>query len=228
MSARHGPLRAGVVALAVGLLATPALGATDRVDLDDLGPAGSRGALADDALEYPRRHDFVVDLGNALEHPRRGGFVADVEPGRPVDIARPAVERITGEGELIVADDGEELTFGADVFFAFDEAALTSVARDTLDELAGDIQRRADAAGAMQVVGHSDSVGDTGYNEALSELRAQAVADYLVDELGLGDVDLRVEGRGEADPVAPNETEDGEDNPDGRARNRRVELTFDA
>lgn len=228
MSVRHGLLRVGVVAVAVGVLAGPAVGATERVDLDHLEPAGSRGALADDALEHPRRYDFVVDLGDALEHPRRGDFVVDVEPGRPVAIARPEVERVTGEGELIVADDGEELTFGADVFFAFDEAELTNTARDTLDELAGEIEQRADASGAMQVVGHSDSVGDPGYNEALSEQRAQAVADYLIDVLGLGDVDLRVEGRGEAEPVAPNETDDGEDNPDGRARNRRVELTFDA
>lgn len=214
-------------AVAVGLVATPAAGATGEVDLEHLEPEGSLDALANDALEYPRRYDFVVDFGEALEHPRRGDFVVDLEPGRPVALARPAVERVTGEGELIVADDGEELTFGADVFFAFDEAVLTPTARETLDDLAGEIEERADASGAMQVVGHTDSVGEPGYNQTLSEQRAQAVADYLVGELGLGDVDLTVAGRGEAEPVAPNETADGEDNPEGRARNRRVELTFE-
>lgn len=194
-------------------------------------PAGAAGSDPLDRLDdVPREY---------LDEPAAHGFVRELEPtvrGLDADTGTVAgdvatvtgvVEQVTGEGDLIVADDGEELTFGADVFFAFDEAVLTPTARETLDDLAGDIEERADASGAMQVVGHTDSVGEPDYNQTLSEQRAQAVADYLVGELGLGDVDLTVAGRGEAEPVAPNETADGEDNPEGRARNRRVELTFE-
>lgn len=65
--------------------------------------------------------------------------------------------------------------------------------------------------------GHTDSVGSDTYNQALSERRASSVAAYMLG-MGLAPNKLTSEGRGESQPVADNETDEG------RAKNRRVEL----
>ena len=76
----------------------------------------------------------------------------------------------------------------------------------------------------VEVAGHTDSKGTDAYNQALSERRASAVYDYLT---GNGIDASRLvgpNGYGESRPIAPNTNDDGSDNPEGRARNRRTEL----
>ncbi|MOA46899.1 Outer membrane porin F precursor [compost metagenome] len=70
---------------------------------------------------------------------------------------------------------------------------------------------------SIKVVGHTDSVGSDAYNQALSERRASSVAEYLLSQ-GVAPNKVTSEGRGESQPIADNETEEG------RAKNRRVEL----
>ena len=70
----------------------------------------------------------------------------------------------------------------------------------------------------LYVVGHTDSRGAEEYNQKLSVERAAVVADYLDDHFGIEMNRIIVQGRGETDPVATNETEEG------RAQNRRVEV----
>jgi outer membrane protein OmpA-like peptidoglycan-associated protein len=69
----------------------------------------------------------------------------------------------------------------------------------------------------VDVVGHADSTGDAGYNQRLSEQRAQAVAGYLIAQNVMRDR-FYVGGMGETSPIASNDT------PQGRAQNRRVEI----
>ena len=69
----------------------------------------------------------------------------------------------------------------------------------------------------VAVEGHTDSVGSDEFNQALSERRAQAVRDYLVQQ-GATDSMITFRGLGKTQPIASNDT------PDGRQRNRRVEL----
>ena len=69
----------------------------------------------------------------------------------------------------------------------------------------------------LEVDGHTDSVGDEGYNQALSERRAQAVRGYLVTQ-GIQPSAIGAVGYGEAQPVASNDVAAG------RQQNRRVEL----
>jgi len=75
----------------------------------------------------------------------------------------------------------------------------------------------------VTIEGHTDSIGSDAYNQRLSERRAMAVKHYLVSK-GVAADRLTTVGRGEKDPVAPNTTPDGKDNPEGRAMNRRAEL----
>lgn len=101
------------------------------------------------------------------------------------------------------------------VLFAFDEAELDAVAVGQLNEVAAAMRKNRYLV--MEVNGHTDVVGPDGYNLALSERRAQAVIDYLVNE-GVDPNRLELAYHGSRLPVADNTT------PDGRRQNRRVEF----
>jgi outer membrane protein OmpA-like peptidoglycan-associated protein len=110
----------------------------------------------------------------------------------------------------------------ADVLFAFDSADLSAQAPEQLRKTADQIARG--GPGDIQIIGHTDSLGDDAYNQALSLRRAQAVADGLAAK-GVDRARLTPEGRGKAEPIAPNLI-DGRDNPEGRAQNRRVAVVI--
>jgi outer membrane protein OmpA-like peptidoglycan-associated protein len=115
------------------------------------------------------------------------------------------------------------ITLAADVLFEFDRADLTPAANTRLDELAAQLTDLGPRE--VAIAGHTDDHGDTAYNQTLSEQRAQAVQAALDARLG-DDFTFAVTGHGEAQPVAANAHDDGSDNPEGRALNRRVEITF--
>jgi len=91
--------------------------------------------------------------------------------------------------------------------------AESSVA--ALEESLGVLRRYPDERWVVRV--HTDSQGSRRFNERISQARADAVKQWLVDR-GIDPARLDTEGVGEAEPVAPNDT------PEGRAQNRRVEL----
>ncbi|MBB4935375.1 outer membrane protein OmpA-like peptidoglycan-associated protein [Lipingzhangella halophila] len=104
------------------------------------------------------------------------------------------------------------------VLFDTDEDTVRSDAEGTLDDLAEAIVFFDDAP--VIVAGHTDSDGAKSYNQDLSERRAESVADYL-DGAGVPEGSITSEGHGETDPVASNDDEDG------RAENRRVEVVIE-
>ncbi|MDO5627359.1 MAG: OmpA family protein [Mobilicoccus sp.] len=118
--------------------------------------------------------------------------------------------------------DGEDtvVALNSDILFAFDSSDISDAARARIEELAQEIPQGA----AVSVGGHTDSIGDAAYNQRLSGERAQAVATVL--SAARSDLALTVEGFGDTQPIEPNEV-NGEDNPDGRAKNRRVEIRFE-
>ncbi len=73
----------------------------------------------------------------------------------------------------------------------------------------------------VRLIGHTDSQGDDEANRRLSQRRAQAVRDWLVRNRGLPAARTLVEGRGEDQPIASNDT------PEGRRANRRVEVILE-
>nr|BBD50094.1 outer membrane protein A precursor [Haliea sp. ETY-M] len=99
--------------------------------------------------------------------------------------------------------------------FAFDSAALDAESRAALNSAVDVI--KAHSGVMLDVVGYTDTSGPESYNQGLSERRAQAAVDYLVSK-GVDRSQLRAVGRGEANPIASNDTRDG------RSKNRRVEL----
>jgi outer membrane protein OmpA-like peptidoglycan-associated protein len=109
-----------------------------------------------------------------------------------------------------------------DVLFDFDKTNLKPAAEETLKKLATII--RAKSKGSVLINGYTDSKGNDPYNQKLSEGRANSVKQWLTTQGGISAVALQTEGFGKANPVAPNTRPDGSDNPDGRAKNRRVEV----
>lgn len=114
-----------------------------------------------------------------------------------------------------VTDHGVAIAL-PDVFFATDSAKLSSDAKKVLERVGKTLRSLQNRH--IRVRGHTDNTGDEKYNQALSEKRAEAVADYLIDEVELNPDSISYEGRGARDPVADNSLEEG------RARNRRVEI----
>lgn len=158
------------------------------------------------------------------------GTAAAAEPVVPDENLRDSIRSISPEvRDLtgVVLPLEEERTDGAntririssDVLFDFNKATLTSHAVTHLADLAKRLR-----GGRVQVAGFSDSIGDTQYNLRLSRQRADAVRAEL---RRLGITGVTANGYGEARPVEPNEI-NNEDNPAGRAKNRRVELAFRA
>ena len=120
------------------------------------------------------------------------------------------------ELEAQQTERGLLVTLG-DVLFAFDKAELSAQAAPRLDKLAGFLAQFPERQ--MLIEGYTDSVGNEAYNLSLSERRAQAVRDALV-ERGVGSARITARGYGKAHPIADNST------PDGRAMNRRVEIVI--
>jgi outer membrane protein OmpA-like peptidoglycan-associated protein len=80
----------------------------------------------------------------------------------------------------------------------------------------------------VRVEGHTDAKGSDEYNQALSERRAASVRTWFVQAAKLPAKSVTAVGFGERQPVADNEKPDGSDDPEGRQKNRRVEVVVTA
>lgn len=150
---------------------------------------------------------------------------APAASGGPVEAE---VVDITGEVsniDLTVVRSKDKVTLDANVLFEFDEATLTSKAQSRIADTAEVLKQNARGQ-RVQVNGYTDAKGADSYNRDLSQRRAEAVKKALEPRLTGTDITLVAKGYGEDDPVAPNVTERGRDNPKGRALNRRVEIVY--
>jgi outer membrane protein OmpA-like peptidoglycan-associated protein len=113
------------------------------------------------------------------------------------------------------------IALSADVLFDFDKADLKPEARPSLDKVVAVLKSYPKANASIE--GHTDSKGDDKYNLKLSERRAESVRKFLSAQGAT--LRMSTRGWGEKKPVAPNAKPDGRDDPDGRQKNRRVEIT---
>jgi outer membrane protein OmpA-like peptidoglycan-associated protein len=114
------------------------------------------------------------------------------------------------------------IEMSADVLFDFDKADLKRAAEPSLDKVVTVL--RSLPTSSVTVEGHTDGKGTTAYNEQLSRRRAAAVVSWLEARTTDRKTTLTVRALGASRPVAPNTKPDGSDDPDGRQRNRRVEI----
>jgi outer membrane protein OmpA-like peptidoglycan-associated protein len=115
-----------------------------------------------------------------------------------------------------------QIDLAADVLFDFDKDTLKAAAEATLQKAAGII--RDQTKGEVSITGHTDAKGDDAYNQRLSERRAASVKAWFAKNGNLGNRSVTTQGLGEKQPVAPNNKPDGSDDPEGRQKNRRVEI----
>jgi len=130
-----------------------------------------------------------------------------VEAPPPAPAPEPAPAPLPKEETIVVRD----------LHFAFDSSKIDNRDKDKLDTIATRLKEEASTT-TLDISGHTDSVGTDAYNQKLSDRRAHAVANYLVDAGVPASSIKSVEGYGESKPVADNKTKEG------RAENRRVEI----
>ncbi len=105
----------------------------------------------------------------------------------------------------------------SEVLFGYKQASLHPSAEQLLTSL---VQRlRETPSYQVELIGHTDSVASADYNLLLSRQRAEAVRDFLLTQ-GVAAHQIRVDWKGETQPIASNDTEDG------RIQNRRTEITL--
>ena len=141
---------------------------------------------------------------------------------RPLEL--PSGNVVPAAKENQVTDQGpgcndqfNEILSNTKVRFATGSATIDRGNEGLLQRLA---QTARSCSGDLIVVGHTDSRGAADANQVLSLARAQAVVDALV-QLGIESKHVSARGAGESNPIAENEM------PEGRARNRRIEITVD-
>ena len=161
------------------------------------------------------------DLEIAAPAPAPGKVLA-VE-GKVLDIVGVTlgVEGALRDLGAMVTPHEIRIELAADVLFDFDKAVLRPNALESLHKLATVI---AGSPGPVVIEGHTDSKGADDYNRKLSETRAASVKTWLVREGKIDGTRLTARGLGETVPKVANEKPDGSDDPEGRQKNRRVEI----
>lgn len=119
-----------------------------------------------------------------------------------------------------VTEQEIRIELAADVLFDFDKADLRKEARPSLEKVATVLKAYPKTSGTVE--GHTDAKGNDQLNQKLSERRAQTVQKWLAAN-GVT-TRLSTRGFGKTKPVAPNTKPDGKDDPEGRQKNRRVEI----
>ena len=102
------------------------------------------------------------------------------------------------------------------VYFDFNSVRLREESQDELNRLRDFMM--SNIGTSIEIAGHTDNIGTRSYNKSLSQARAQAIVNFLIQE-GVNIERVIAKGYGESDPIASND-----DEKDGRELNRRVEM----
>jgi outer membrane protein OmpA-like peptidoglycan-associated protein len=180
------------------------------------------------SLNFPAPPDNVktVDLILPYFLPFEGVTIEGVGGAAESGVAA-AGETLGIEGAMkdlgaTVTDTEIRIELAADVLFDFDKADVKKDAEPSLRKVATVI--KAHPAAKVDIEGHTDGKGADAYNQTLSEQRAAAIKQWLVSNAQAPGENITTRGWGKTKPVSHNTKADGADDPDGRAKNRRVEI----
>jgi len=145
----------------------------------------------------------------------------------PVSVPAASLKAYTaGRGQVLKGGDGSiAYNVEADVLFDFGRSDIKPAAAAELQRIAASLKSEVPGDAPIQVDGHTDAKGDHPSNQRLSEQRARAIVEWLATKGGIDRGRLKATGYGETKPVAANTTATGADNPEGRAKNRRVVIS---
>ena len=161
----------------------------------------------------------MVDSPNLLQSNIGKYFIIqgmDVLPekGHFVGISNFKIAESTEDLRSLLLKNGKFSTTG--IYFDTAASTVKKESYGILLEIANMLRDNSDIN--LQIVGHTDNQGEENYNQILSENRARAVKQILVEEFGINEDKLQFMGKGESEPVGDNTTENG------KANNRRVEF----
>lgn len=164
----------------------------------------------------------LLTKGDKLQNALIGagvGAIAGGGVGYYMDVQEAKLrQKLEGTGVSVTRmGDNITLNMPSSITFALNSSDLNAQFYNALDGVSMVLKEYEKTV--VEVAGHTDSSGTDQYNQALSERRAQSVASYLGSH-GVSSKRLITVGAGESRPVASNDTEQG------RAANRRVELTI--
>jgi len=149
-------------------------------------------------------HGFAAAQDGSPELPAESAELAVTKPDQPARVAALCARAFADHDAGPVNFDESATTFRSSAVPVLQRiVALANVCRNT----------------AIEITGHTDSSGDERWNVRLSRARAEAVADYLVQQ-GIAPARLLATGAGSSSPVADNRTRYG------RGLNRRIEFAF--
>jgi outer membrane protein OmpA-like peptidoglycan-associated protein len=163
-------------------------------------------------------------IGNQTGSTTRGAIIGAVVGGTVGAVighqmdqqAKELQQNIPGATVARVGE-GIAVTFASGLLYDFDSDVVRAEAAQNLRNLAASLNKYPNTD--LLIVGHTDAVGTSEYNQGLSQRRATAAANFLTTQ-GVNSARLRAVGRGETEPIATNDTEGG------RQLNRRVEIAI--
>ncbi len=147
------------------------------------------------------------------------GGVTGAVIGRNMDKQAEELAKEIKDAEIIREGEAIVVKFKEQVLFAYDRSDLSATAKTNLDKFNEILIRYPQTN--ITVIGHTDSKGSETYNQTLSEKRAESVTNYAGMN-GIAGTRLTTIGKGESDPIATNDTDEG------RSLNRRVEFVITA
>lgn len=145
-----------------------------------------------------------------------GGTVGAIIGQNMDEKARKLAEEMDGVTVQRV-EEGIAVSFDNGILFDFDSSSLRPEGFENLRKLTRIINR--DDNTMLMIVGHTDSRGDEDYNLRLSERRAESASRFMISQ-GLSSSRIQTVGRGEKEPIADNDTDEG------RQENRRIEVAI--
>src|SRR5690349_8485139 len=204
------PARASIACLAI-VLAISACASFNRKEEGAIIGAGAGGAVG-------------AVIGNQTGSTTRGaiigavvGGVAGAIIGNQMDQQAKELKQNIPGATVARVGEGIQVTFASGLLYDFDSDVVRATAAENLRNLAASLSKYPNTD--LLIVGYTDSQGTSDYNLALSERRAMAVSSFLATQ-GVTVSRLRTAGRGELEPVSPNDTDAG------RQLNRRVEVAI--
>ncbi len=163
-------------------------------------------------------------IGNQTGSTARGAIIGAVIGGTAGAVIGHQMDQQAKELKLDIpgaiverVGEGIQVTFASGLLYDFDSDAIRPEAATNLQNLASSLKKYPNTT--LLVVGHTDALGSTAYNQDLSTRRATSASTYLTTQ-GVATSRVNTSGRGELESVASNETEAG------RQKNRRIEVAI--
>lgn len=147
------------------------------------------------------------------------GGTAGAVIGNKMDKQAEEIKKAVPDVQVVRVGEGIVVEFSSSILFGFDKSNLSNDAKKNLDKLVNIMKDYEDTN--IEVQGHTDSKGSEAYNQKLSEQRATAVSQYLMEK-GINNFRLSINGFGELLPKYINTSDEG------RLLNRRVEFLITA